>query len=165
MTGKPLPISYRSRSNSREHRNNSRDRKPNRSFQNNSKPYYGISNFEPPSRNGSAYQRPNLSNDSQNSRPQSPHYNTDGNRPRRPFSRNRQRNVWNYINSLLDQEQTENITSTNENTDTQNVSEEKLLEQQFNDLLLELNQDNQDEYVNCQEEFNTLTEEYILSTS
>ena len=52
-----------------------------------------------------------------------------------------------------------------ENTDTQNVSEETLLEQQINDLLLELNQDNQDEYFNCQEEFNTLTEEHILSTS
>ena len=52
-----------------------------------------------------------------------------------------------------------------ESTDTQNVSEEIFLEQQFNDLLLELNQDTQDEYFNCQEECNTLTEEYILSTS
>ena len=33
-----------------------------------------------------------------------------------------------------------------EKTDRQNVSEETLLEQEFNDLLLELNQDTQDEY-------------------
>ena len=32
------------------------------------------------------------------------------------------------------------------------------------DLLLELNRDTQDEYINCQEECNTLTEEYFLST-
>ena len=54
--------------------------------------------------------------------------------------------------------------SNTENTDTQTVSEETLVEQQFNDLLLELNQDNQDEYFNCQEKCNNLTEEYILST-
>ena len=35
---------------------------------------------------------------------------------------------------------------------THNVFEETLLEQQFNDLLLELNQDNQDEYFKSQEE-------------
>ena len=52
-----------------------------------------------------------------------------------------------------------------ENTDTTNVCEERLLEQQFNDLLLELNKDTQEEYFNYQEEFNTLNEEYILSTS
>ena len=40
--------------------------------------------------------------------------------------------------------------SNTENTDTQNGSEETLLEQQFNDLLLELNQDTQDENFNCQ---------------
>ena len=45
------------------------------------------------------------------------------------------------------------------------MSEETLLEQQFNDLILELNEDTQDKYFNCQEEGNTLTEEYILSTS
>ena len=39
--------------------------------------------------------------------------------------------------------------SNTENTDTPNVSEETLLEQQFNHLLLELNQDTQDEYFNC----------------
>ena len=55
--------------------------------------------------------------------------------------------------------------SNNENTDIQNVSEETLHEQQFNDLLLELNQDTQAEYFNCQEECNTLTEDYNLSTS
>ena len=37
-------------------------------------------------------------------------------------------------------------------------------EQQFNDLLLELNQDTQGEYFNCLEECNNLTEEYIFST-
>ena len=52
-----------------------------------------------------------------------------------------------------------------ENTNTQNVSEETLLEQHFNDLLLELNQDTQNECFKCQEESNTLTEEYIFSTS
>ena len=52
-----------------------------------------------------------------------------------------------------------------ENNETQNASEETLLEQQFNDLLLELNQDTSDEYFNSKEKCNTLTEEYILSTS
>ena len=99
------------------------------------------------------------------SRPQSPHYNRDGKRSRRPLSRNRLRNVRNCINSLLDQEQSDNTTLNIEKTDTPNVSEETLVEQQFNDLLLELNQDTQDENFNCQEECNTLTEEYILSTS
>ena len=37
--------------------------------------------------------------------------------------------------------------------------------QQFNDLLRELNQDTQDECFNCQEECNTLTGDYVLSTS
>ena len=70
--------------------------------------------------------------------------------------------VRNYISSLLDKEQTDDTMS---NTETQNVSEEQLPEQQFNDLLLELSQDTQDDYFNCQEECNTLTEDYILSTS
>ena len=52
-----------------------------------------------------------------------------------------------------------------ENVGTSNVSEETLLEQQFNDLFLELNQDTQDEYFDCQEECNTLTEDYTLSNS
>ena len=43
---------------------------------------------------------------------------------------------------------------------TTKMSQKKLLlEQQFNDLLLELNQDTQEEYFNCLEECNTLTEE------
>ena len=114
MTGEPLPFSYRSRSNGREHRNKSRHIRPNRSSQNNSKPYYGNSNFKPPIRNDSPYPRPNFSNNSQhNSSPESPHYNRDGNRPRRPFSRNGLRNVRNHFNSLLDQEQTDNTSSTN----------------------------------------------------
>ena len=49
---------------------------------------------------------------------------------------------------------------TTSNTDqTQNVAEEQLLKRQFNDLLLELNQDTQDEIFNCQEECNNLSEE------
>ena len=59
----------------------------------------------------------------------------------------------------MDQEQTDDTMSITENTDTQKVSEEQHLEQQFNDLLLELNQDAQDNYFNCQEECYTLTEE------
>ena len=66
---------------------------------------------------------------------------------------------------MLNKEQSDNTTSNTENTDTSNDSEETLLEQLFNELLLELNQDTQDEYFNCQEECNTLKEEYILSTS
>ena len=94
MTGKPLPFSNRSRSNSKEHRNNSRQRIPNKFPQNKSKPYYGNKNFKPPSRNGSPYPKPNYQTNSQNnSRPQSPHYNRDGNRSQRPFSRNGFRNV------------------------------------------------------------------------
>ena len=66
---------------------------------------------------------------------------------------------------MLDQEQSDNTTSNTEKTDTPIVSEEIHLEQQFTYLLLELNQDTQDEYFNCQEECNTVTEECILSTS
>ena len=153
MTGKPLRFAHRSRSNSREHRNHTRHRSPNNFSQNNSKPYYGNSNFKTPSRNGSSYPRPNFQTNSQyNSRPKSPHYNRERNRSRQPFSRNQLRNVRNYINSLLDQEQSDNTTSNTENTDAKNVSQETLLEQQFNDLFLELNQDTQYEYFYCQEE-------------
>ena len=90
MTGKPLPFSHRSRNNSREHRNNSRHRSPNKFSQSNSKAYYGNSKFKPPSRSGSPYPRRSDSqnNSHYNSRPQSPHYNRDGNRSRQPFSRN-----------------------------------------------------------------------------
>ena len=122
MTGKPLSFSHRSHSNSREHRNHSRHRSPNKFAQNNSKPFYGNSDFKPPSKNGSPHPRPNFQTNSQyNSRPQSPHYNRDGNRSRRPFSRNRLLNVRNYINSMLDQEQSDNTTSNTENRDTTNV--------------------------------------------
>ena len=104
MTGKPLPFSHRSRSNSREHCNKSRHRSPNKFSQCNPKFYYGNSNFKPPSRSSSPYPRPsNFQNNSNyNSRPQSPHYNRERNRSRRPFSRNRLRNVGIYIDSLLD---------------------------------------------------------------
>ena len=139
ITGKTLPFSYRCRSNSRDHRDNSRHRSPNEFSHSNSKPYHGNSNFKPPSRNGSQnprrsnYQKKTNDNTyntySNNSRPQSPHYNGDGNRSRRPLSRNRLLNVRKYINSLLDQEQTDNTTSKKANTETQNVSEEQLLEQ------------------------------------
>ena len=66
---------------------------------------------------------------------------------------------------MLDQEQSDNTALTTEITDKTNVSEETLLEQQFNVLLLELIQDTQHENFNCQEECTTLTEEYILSIS
>ena len=48
--------------------------------------------------------------------------------------------------------------------ETQRFSEEQLLDQQFNDLFLELNQDTQDKYFNCQEKFKTFAEECILTT-
>ena len=64
MKIKPLPLSHRSRSNSKEHRNNSRHRSQNKFPQPNSKPYYGNSNFKPPSRSGSPY--PRLSNPQKN---------------------------------------------------------------------------------------------------
>ena len=41
----------------------------------------------------------------------------------------------------------------------------KHVEHQFNELLLELNNDTQDECFNSQEDCNTLTEEYLLSSS
>ena len=77
MTGKPLPFSYRSRSNSRENRNKSRHRSPYKFSQINSKPYYGNSYFKPPSRNGSLYPKPNSNNNINTSRPQSPYNNKD----------------------------------------------------------------------------------------
>ena len=101
LTGKPLPFSYR--------------RSPHKFPQNNSKPYCGNSNFKPPSRNGSLYPKLNFHNNTHNSRPQSPYNNRDGDLPRRPFSRNRLRNVRNYINTLLDQEQTDDTTSHKKN--------------------------------------------------
>ena len=175
MSGKPSPFAYRSRIISRDPRDNSRHRSPNKSSNSNLKPFYGNSKFKPTIRNCSPYLRSsnyqnklnyNTNNAyTNNSRPQSPYHNRDGNPSRRPFSRNRLTNVRNYINSLLDWEQTEDTNSNTENAETQNVSEEQLLEQQFNDVLLELYQDTQDDYFNCQKENNTLTEEHILSTS
>ena len=43
-------------------------------------------------------------------------------------------------------QQTDETTSNTENMEKRSVSQEKLLEQQFHDLLLELNQGKQDEY-------------------
>ena len=65
-------------------------------------------------------------------------YNRGGNRSRRPFSRYRLRNVQKFTNSVLDQEQMAETTSITEHTETQIVSKDQLLEQQFNDLFLEL---------------------------
>ena len=67
-----------------------------------------------------------------------------------------------HINSLLGKDQKDDSTSNNERTETQNNSEKKFLEQQFNDLLLELNQYAQGEYLICQEEHNIATEEYLF---
>ena len=50
------------------------------------------------------------------------------------------------------------------NTLRKNLSEEKLLEQQFNNLLLKLNRDPQHKYFICREGFNTLPNECTLST-
>ena len=164
MTGKPLPFSYRPRSNSRDNRDTSRHRSPNNLSHPNMKPYYRNNNLKPPRRNGSPQPRTTNHNKpgyntnntySNNSTTKSPQYNSNENRPRQPFSHSRLRNVRNYINSLLNQELTDNTMSNTENTETQNVSEEQLLEQQFKDLLLELNHDTQDEYFNCQGECNT----------
>ena len=134
VTGKPLPFSHCSRSNSRDRRVNSRHRSPNKSSHLNSKPYYGNNNFKPPSRNVSPYPRstnnqykPNYNTNytySITSRPQSLSYNRDGNRSRRPISRNGLRNERDLINSRLDREQTGDTTSNTENAETQNVSEE-----------------------------------------
>ena len=69
-TGKPQLFSHRSRNSSRENSINSRHRSPNKFPHPNSKPYYGNSNFKPPSRIGSPYTRPsNSQNTNYNSRP------------------------------------------------------------------------------------------------
>ena len=96
MSDKPPPFAYRSRSISRDHRDSSRHRSPNKSSNSNSKPFYGISKFKPPIRNCSPHPRSsnfqnklnyNTNNTyTNNSRPQSPYHNRDGNRSRRPFS-------------------------------------------------------------------------------
>ena len=57
-----------------------------------------------------------------NSRTQSPKHSRDVYRFSRLFSRNRVRNVRNYIKQLLDKEQTDDTTSHIENFETQNVS-------------------------------------------
>ena len=59
-------------------------------------------------------------------------------------------------------QQTDKTTSNTEHMKKRSVSQEKLLEQQFHDLFLELNQGKQDEYFNFQEECNSPTEENIL---
>ena len=57
---------------------------------------------------------------SNNSWLQSPHYDRDGNRSRRPFSRNCLCNVTNYINLLLGKEQTDDTMSNTKNAETRN---------------------------------------------
>ena len=66
---------------------------------------------------------------------------------------------------MLDQGQADDKTSHTEHNRSRNVSRELFLEQQFNDLLLELNQEIQDEYFKCQEECNLLTEKHNFSAS
>ena len=166
ITSKQLQFPFGSQSSSRENGDTSRHRSPSKSYTN-SKTYYGYNFFKAPIRSGSSYPRlpkcqkkPNYNSNntySTSSRQKSPNYNRDGNRSRQLFSRNRHRNVRNYINSLFDQGQTDHTMSHKENTETQKVSEEQLWEQQLNHLLLELNQDPHDEYFNCQEEGNNLT--------
>ena len=65
MTGKPLPFSHRSRSNSREQRNHSRHKIPKKFSRIDSKPYYGSSYFKPSNKNGSPYPRQTFQNNSQ----------------------------------------------------------------------------------------------------
>ena len=146
MTGRPLPLTYRLRSKSRDNRNVYRYRCSNKSFSSNSKLYFLNTKFRPPSSSGSPYIKtenyqnikPNYgSNYSNNSKAQPSNYNRDGNCSRRPFSRNCGRNVRNFINSLLDKEKTDDTTSHTEHTENQSVSEEHFQEEQFNDLVLE----------------------------
>ena len=162
MTGNTLYFRCNSRSSSRENRDTSRLRSPNRTSSSSFKPYYGYSNLKQPSRLDYPYPRLqnfqnnktnyNNNNYPSNSRTQSPNYNRDENHPRQPFSRFYLKNLPNCINSLLAREQTDDKTSNNQQTETQNVSKEQVLEQQFNDLLLEHNQDSQNECLWCQEE-------------
>ena len=139
------------RGKSWDNQDTSRHRSPNTPSFTISKPYYGNNHFKPPSRLDSPYPRQSKSQKKSNynksdnnysniSRPQSPIYSIDNNRSRQHFSRNCLRNLQNYINSLLDPEQTDDTTSNTEHMETQSVSEEQLLEQQINDLFLELNQ-------------------------
>ena len=169
MASKPLIFPCHSRSNSGENLDIFRLRTPNKSSFSNSKPYYGNNNFKLPSRPGSPdprqqnYQKKPYYNKniiySKKSRPQSPNHNRDGNSSRQPFLRNGFRNVRNYINSPLDQVQTNDTTSNTEQMKTQKISEEQLLEQQFNDLLFELQQNTPDEDFSSQGECNIITQE------
>ena len=96
LTGKPLPFPSRSRRNSRDNLDSSRHRIWNKLSHPNPKLYYCNNNFKFWRRNGLPYpisfNYQNKSNYNKNnsywniSRPQSGHYNRDGNRPRRPFS-------------------------------------------------------------------------------
>ena len=153
MTGKQLPCSDRSRSNNREHRNNSRHRSPNKFSQSHSKSYYGNSNIKPPSRSGSPHPRPPNSQKILTIALDHNHLTII----EMEIVKDDQSHVIDFVTSetISTRFQIKNKQTTQCKTlkmQIHNVSEETLLEQQFNDLLLELNQDNQDEYFKSQEE-------------
>ena len=133
MTGKLLPLPCRSRSNSRDNRETFRHKKipthhplptrrlimeasalGHRVVRIHSTQDYEILRKKP------SYNK-NNNNYTNNSRPQSPNYNRDSNRSRRPFCCNCLRNVRNYIQSLLDQERTDDTTTSIEHMETQSV--------------------------------------------
>ena len=89
MTGKPLPFTYRSRSNGTNSGDIFQHRSPNRTSNSNSRPFYENNNFKPLNRSGSTYPRTQSlqnnkknynSNYGNNSRAQSPNYSINGNR-------------------------------------------------------------------------------------
>ena len=91
MTGKQIPFSYHSRSNSEGNRDTSRNRTRKRISEPNIKPYCGNSIFKLTCKAGSSYRRPqnvqtekkiNYKNNKSPSisRAQSPFYNREGNR-------------------------------------------------------------------------------------
>ena len=102
MAGKPLPSLHCSRCNSKDNRDTSRHRSPNRTSHTKSRPHSGNIYFFPQSRPRSLYpqsqnikiNKSNYFNSyTNNCRPQSTNYNRDENRSRQPLSRNRIRMV------------------------------------------------------------------------
>ena len=57
VDGKPLPFNYRSRSNSRDNRDTSRQSRLNKNANSISKPYFGNNKIKPSRRSGSPYRR------------------------------------------------------------------------------------------------------------
>ena len=135
MTIKLWPFTYRQRSKIRVNRDTYRRTSSNRTStltSSNFKPDYGNNNFRSTSRSGSPYLRPpSFQNDKPSfnnnytsySRLQTSAYCRDKNRYRRLFSKNRFRDVRNYTNSLLKQEQVVGITFHSETIETQKISE------------------------------------------